>query len=466
MTNLRSRRRGARLGAAVIALALTASACGAEREAADASAPADDATQAVDAATSWGDLESPCGDGDGGGATDQGVEADKITIGYGDDRGFVGAPGLNQEMGETVEALIEWCNDQGGINGRRIIGNRYDAAITNSASVMQRSCQRDFMLVGHGFGYDEAGEQFRVGCELPMVPAFAVGPNTAMGPNKYEPVPLPIDYYNGAMLTALMEVEPAFKTSLGMVGSSSPAVQLGLSRVVKAFGELEMNLKDCGVTIGQEGEANYVPFAQKLKNCDVETLWNTNSPSPIAFGLFEALQRVDADIQYVMETTWYSEMVREWNGQTGAVDGSLIGSMFQPLENADLIPGVQAYVDLVEKAGTTPSLLGMQATSAFLLWATAADACGADLTRDCVMAELDKISDWTGGGLHAPSNPGENMPTTCGMVLRLEGAEYAQVYPEERGEFFCDPGTRIELDPASAGVELDENRISKTFAKQ
>src|SRR5690606_11226219 len=163
MTNLRSRRRGARLGAAVIALALTASACGAEREAADASAPADDATQAVDAATSWGDLESPCGDGDGGGATDQGVEADKITIGYGDDRGFVGAPGLNQEMGETVEALIEWCNDQGGINGRRIIGNRYDAAITNSASVMQRSCQRDFMLVGHGFGYDEAGEQFRVG---------------------------------------------------------------------------------------------------------------------------------------------------------------------------------------------------------------------------------------------------------------------------------------------------------------
>ena len=466
MRNLRSRR-GVRVGAAALVLALAASACGAERDDDDAAQPATgDTSETPAAAANFGDLESPCGEGDATGATDQGVTDRDITIGYGDDRGFVGAPGLNQEMGDTVEAMIAWCNDQGGINGRKLVGNRYDAAITNAAAVVQKSCQRDFMLVAHGFGYDEAGEQFRVGCDLPSVPAFAVGPNTAMGPNKYEPVPLPVDYYNGAMLTALIEVEPAFKESVGMVGSSSPAVQLGLSRVIKAFGELEMNLKDCGVTIGQEGEPNYVPFAQKLKNCDVATLWNTNSPSPIAFGLFEALQRVDADIQYVLETTWYSEMVRGWNGESGAIDGALIGSMFQPLENADLVPAVQDYIDLIEEAGTTPSLLGMQATSAFLLWATAADACGADLTRDCVMSNLDNTTEWSGGGLHAPSNPGENMPTTCGLVLRVEGSEYTQVFPEERGEFFCDDSTRIELDPASAGVTLDENRVSTTFAKQ
>ena len=41
-------------------------------------------------------------------------------------------------------------------------------------------------------------------------------------------------------------------------------------------------------------------------------------------------------------------------------------------------------------------MLGMQATSSFLLWATGVDACGADVTRQCV---LDAIGDGLTGGL-------------------------------------------------------------------
>ena len=34
-------------------------------------------------------------------------------------------------MGDAVKAMIAWCDAQGGINGRKIVGDYYDAAITN-----------------------------------------------------------------------------------------------------------------------------------------------------------------------------------------------------------------------------------------------------------------------------------------------------------------------------------------------
>ena len=54
-------------------------------------------------------------------------------------------------MSDAVGALIEWCNEQGGINGRQVKGNYYDASITEVNNVMTEACTQVFMLVGQGF---------------------------------------------------------------------------------------------------------------------------------------------------------------------------------------------------------------------------------------------------------------------------------------------------------------------------
>lgn len=466
MRNLRSAR-SAGLGVAALVLALGVSACGSGRDSEDAgaSASASGSTSPAAATTTFGDLESPCGDGDASGATDQGVTDETITIGYGDDRGFAAAPGLNAEMGDAVKAMIEWCNEQGGINGRTITGNQYDAAMTNAAAVMQKSCKKDFMLVGQGFAYDEAAEQFRVGCDMPTVAGFVIGPNASMGPDKFESIPLPLDEYNAANLASAMEVYPEFKEDVTALGSTSPAIQQGVSKVVEVLGKLGANVHDCGVSLSQDGEANYVPFAEKLKECDAEALWITNSPSPIAFGLLEALQRTKADMKYVFESTWYNDVAKEWNAQTHAADGMITGMVFQPLENADVVPAVQDYLDIVTGAGAEPGLLGMQAVSAFLLWADVAKDCGSDLTRDCMVEGLKNVHEWTGGGLHAPSDPGSNLPPDCALAVELQGDTFSQVFPETKGEFNCSEDYVVETDPAASGVTLNEDRVSTAFLK-
>ncbi len=128
---------------------------------------------------------------------------------------------------------------------------------------------------------------------------------------------------------------------------------------------------------------------------------------------------------------------------------------FQMLENADKVPAVKKYVDLVSEQGGKTALLGMQAASSFLLWAAAADECGSDLTRQCMVNELSNIHEWDGGGLHAVTDPGKNMPATCGLMTSLKGSTYAQAFPSTAGEFKCDPKylsrpTRAPGEPNSA----------------
>ena len=97
-----------------------------------------------------------------------------------------------------------------------------------------------------------------------------------------------------------------------------------------------------------------------------------------------------------------------------------------PFELADQVPAVKQYMDLVPKSHGTIGLLGEQSASAFLLWATAVKSCGSDVTAKCVLDAAAAQKDWTGGGLHLPTNPGDNTAPKCGMLMKLDGAEVGQ----------------------------------------
>ncbi len=458
------RMRAARLGVATLALAVLTSACAAERSGDDGQATGEDANvNASSSGESFGTLDSPCGDGDAKGATDQGVTDDSIAIGYGDDRGFATIPGLNAEMGDAVSAMIDWCNEQGGINGREIVGHQYDGAYTQAPAVMQQACTQDFMLVGQGFAYDEAAEPVRVGCNLPTVAGFTVGPNSSMGPMKFEPLPYPVDRYNSAPLQLAIEKFPEFSENMSLVVSSSPPVLQGSEKVTRVLNEIGVEVKDCGVLLSAQGDPSYVPFAERFQECGVEALFTSASPGAGAFSLLESMSRIGYEPTLVYEATWYGDAVSEWNAASGAGNNLYTGMAFQPFENADEVPAVKQYLDLVEGAGGKTALLGMQATSAFLLWATVAKDCGSDLTRQCMIDGLSAVTEWDGGGLHGVSNPGENLPSSCAVLLDLQGAEWSQIVPEQAGEFECNEDWVVETDPATVGVTLNEERVSTKF---
>jgi ABC-type branched-subunit amino acid transport system substrate-binding protein len=123
----------ARCATVLVASGLIAGACGGSHGTATptvTTAPGGGPTTTTGPATpKFGTLDSPCGTGTAKGASDTGITDTSITIGYGDDAGYSAAPGLDKEMSDAVKPMIKWCNDQGGINGRKVVGKYYDAQV-------------------------------------------------------------------------------------------------------------------------------------------------------------------------------------------------------------------------------------------------------------------------------------------------------------------------------------------------
>ena len=466
--------------AALAALAVAA-ACSSDRgddpsATGDDEAGGTDTTTAGDAnrgedseAVTFGDLESPCGEAEDGdaaaggsaaGGPEQGVTDSQIVIGYGDDAGFSVSPGLSQEASHAIEAMIDWCNEQGGINGRQLVGNYYDAAITDVVNAMTQACGEVFMLVGEGWALDSAQEETRLGCGLPAVPTYSVSPEFANAPLTYQAVPNPADIYPASWAGQLAELFPEEITQATVMFGNFAATIDTKDKVLQTFDDYGFQFLDCPVEYNIAGEPDWKPFAQRLSGCGADVVYYSGQPFPHMQNLLDDAAQVGYEPIWLGESNAYLQSFADWNA-SGNGDRVYIRTSFTPFEQAGSNPGIQQYLDIVTEHGGETSQLGAQATSSFLLWATAAKECGADLTRQCVLDELSQVTSWTGGGMHAETSPGENLPPECSMILKLEGTSWVQVHPEEEGEFACDPDSRVELTGRVVDqAELDENRVS------
>ncbi len=462
-----------RLVAVVMALGLLAAACGSGRSSTsgdgEGGTDTTGATTATTSGASFGTLPSPCGPAEGGAANaatgDQGVTADSVTIGYGDDAGYQAAPGLNKEMSEAVKAMIGWCNDQGGINGRTVKGNYYDAAILNATNAMQEACSQVFMLVGQGWALDGGAEQTRVDCKLPQVPGYTVSATVAHGPMSYVAVPNPVDYTPTGNADLFAQQYPERVKKAAVVYADFAANVEVADKVKATYPEWGWNfIGACEQTYPIAGVAQWAPYIQKLKDCGADVVYFVGSPIPNFQNFLDTAKQADYSPLYMTDANFYVQDFANANS-SGNADKVYMRMAFTPFEQADSNPATKQYIDLVKSEGGQPALLGAQATSAFLLWATAAKGCGAELTRQCVLDQLSKITSWTGGGLHAETNPAGNLPPDCVMVLQMQGTAFVQALPGTEGQFACNPKyvTKVDGIPAIAAAKLDADRRSTAY---
>jgi hypothetical protein len=366
-------------------------------------------------------------------------------------------------MSMAVTALIKWCNSQGGILGRKIMGDNYDAAITQVNTVMQQACKSDFMLVGQGFALDEAAEGTRIGCNLASVPGFTVGPDVANAPEMYQAVPNPVDYLPASPYYEAAQLFPNAVTSFDVIHTTlTSATEVSYAKDVQAAAAAGWKQTNCGVTINYNGEPNYTPFAQKFQSCGVKTIYNNIGPGPVLFGMLEANYQLGVKPIYIMETNDYTTTMSAWN-TSGIGNDIYVRDAFIPLEEASINPAVEKYVSVVTADGGKVSQLGQQAASSFLLWATEAKACGSNLTRQCMINELSKVHNWTGGGLHAQTDPGNNTPPSCGLLLKLTGTTFSQFYPKTAGQFDCNPKYLYKVPQSAWGTTLNSDRLATKF---
>ena len=456
------RSRGAVLAVAVVAvLSLVAVACGGSRSDSGSTST----TSGKASSSSFGTLDTPCGKGDAKGATQQGVTDTSITIGYGDDAGYAAAPGLNKEISDAMKAMIKWCNDQGGINGRQITGNYYDAAIMEANNRMTEACSQVFMLVGQGWSLDSVQEQTRLGCKMASVPTYSVSPAFANGALMVQAVPNPVDKTPLAGAYQLAGLYPEAVKKAAIFTANYAATKDSTDKAKTSFTNAGWTFLDCEQTYNIGGESNWTPFLQRLKDCGAEVVFFSGSPAPNFENVLDAAKQIGFSPKWYVDANFYDTTFAKWN-TAGNADNVFVRMAFYPLEQAAQHPATQQYLDLMKASGGKTGLLGVQATTNFLLWATAAQECGSTLTSDCVMAKLKAVHEWDGGGLHSNADPGANIPPDCGMLLQLKGSTYVQVAPKTEAQMECSPKFIGNVTgPVVDNAKLDANRISQAASK-
>jgi ABC-type branched-subunit amino acid transport system substrate-binding protein len=433
--------------------ALVLGACGTRGDV-TASDPAD-VDSAPDAATApvtgdddtvmFGTLESPCGptpDGMTLTASDQGVTADSITVATISDPGGP-IPGLNQGMFDSMDAFADWCNDQGGINGREVIVEKLDAGVLQYREKVVEACGFAFALVGGGGSLDELGAQEAVDCGLVDVPGFGVSALKNLSDRMYQAAPNPSDQYNIGAAQWMAEQDPdAIKTAASLY-TKVETTETQEARHREAYEQAGFEfVYDAASNLN---EVNWAPIVVAMRNEDVEYVTLTSSWEEGANLQKAMVEQGFAPTFFDLEANYYNDKYPKAAGP--AADGTLVRITIWPFEEADENAAMTAYLDALRATNgddVVPELLGVQSFSSALLFAQAVKALGADVTREGLLDELAQITEWDGGGLHGPNNPGENTSSGCFIVMEVVDGGFERRYPDEG--FNCEADNIVDLE--------------------
>lgn len=414
-------------------------------------------------AVDFGTLKNVCQPGDASGATTQGVTDDSIRVATFSDRGFSGRPGLNQELFDSGEVFTKWCNDAGGINGRKILLDERDTKLTDYQARVLDSCRDDFFMVGGGAVFDNTGVKDRLECMLPDMPGFVVTPEARESELLLQPLPNP----PGALqIGDLRWLEKKFPESTKHVGMLTG--DLATTAKVSADDREAIEKLGWDVVYNDKypvaGNVAWTPYVQSLKDKGVRGIMWTGEPEGLA-KLEQAMKDANYSVDWIRSPpNHYDPSLIEVGGD--ALKNTYVWSSFAPFEDAKDNPAVQEYLDLFAKykpEAKTKALLGLQSWSAWLLFAQAARDCGSNLTRTCVYNTVKKVHTWTGGGLHARTDPGANTGSGCYLLLRAtpNGFVRVDIDPND-GIYNCSPKNAYFVKGAGgAGTTLAD--VGKTL---
>jgi len=451
-----------RLFVLLAVLGLVAASCGGDRGEDESggvgSGGTSDGGSTEVAAGDFGDLTGVCGPNEGGGQVSsagpeetQGVTADSITVGSVSDPGFEGRPGLNIELHDAATAFAEWCNAAGGINGKTIEVNLHDAAITEYQPAMTQACSTDFAIVGSGAVQDNFWPDTGAACGLIDIAGFSVTPEKAgtagrdpIEARSVQPVPNPLDEFPIGAATILNEEFPEAGARVGILNADLDTLITQAARTKEAYESIGMEVVHEN-TYNVLGEANWAPFAAALQEAGVTFLSFVGEGENLAL-LQQAMDEIGYQPDVVLQdANFYDQAYLESAGP--AAEGTFLRNAFWPFEEAADNPATQQYIEHVEAVDGKVALLGAQAWSAWLLFAQAARDCDLadDLTRTCVLEGTASVTDWTGGGLHAATNPGENRGPECTLVLQVQDGAFARYAPTDE-DYACDPSYVAQLE--------------------
>jgi ABC-type branched-subunit amino acid transport system substrate-binding protein len=444
------------MAAAVVTLVAMVGSC-----ARPSATPVDSPTGSAPTATSplgladtgnFGSLKGICGPGKPTGGSGRGLTTEAIRLGTMADPGALAAPGLEKEFFDVAEAFTQWCNAAGGINGRKLLLDTFDAKLFDVAPQMINACQNDFMLVGNGNAFDAAGVKPRLACKLGEIPAYSVSPQAVASGLQVQATPNPANQYQVGPFRLLGEQFPStLKNGIAIAGSTVATVapqSLRARDALKAIGYK--------VPILQQREPlvdNFRPYMEQIKLSGATAY--TEIAAQDLTPEFQAISNVGLKVDYVVEGTQFYDPKTIAAAKATSFPPTWVYLSHLPFEMASQYPVVQQLESIMKAWNAHPTFNDFVALAfnAWTLWAKSATACGNDLTQACVLSKAASEKTWTAGGFYSPrdTDPANPLQPTCYVLMKVTTGGFVYDKSATRpnsGVYNCDPKNVVALKHA------------------
>jgi hypothetical protein len=310
------------------------------------------------------------------------------------------------------------------------------------------------MLVGNGEALDATGVQQRLSCKLPEIAGYDVSAAAGTAPLSIDPLPVPDAESNmGGMLRVLAQYDPAAIKHYGLVNSNQQSVRDSGNRdraAAEVQGYVTVNYQEAPPTVD-----NWRPFVENAKSAGVQVLGFQSNPATFSAFLKTAKDVGWAPKWVVLNGNNYDPSLISLGGTAlDAVQGGvIITAALYPFEQASSNAATTQYINNLNQYvhGVKPKSLGINSTSAWLLFAESAKACGSQLTRTCVMDHAAATKNWTAGGLHVPENPSNanGDSSQCFVMFKATSTGFAintaVLKPNTNGVYNCSPDNVYRL---------------------
>ncbi len=393
----------------------------------------------------FGELGQVCGPAEGKAQPSdvRGVTDTEIQIGVLNDAGNELSPGLGASYPAVAKAFADWCNDAGGINGRKIVINDRDAKLFDSAAVVIDACQSDFMLVGGGAALDAPTIEPRLDCGLGSIPAFNPSYEGQIA-DLQAVVGRTSEKESNWGLFRLLEPEnsDAFK-KIGILTVDTPDVRVAYERFQKVLDSQGLDVTSFqAVAVSLDNVRTYVqPLMGKT-----ETLVLALP----AVEIFRAMNDVGYNPKLIADagSVFYSLDSVENLKKVPLQAPIYSASTTFPLDLVDENSTVAKFVELETAAFGKADPSHMTPWITWLLFAKSASECQG-LTVKCVIDNATKDTAYTAGGLMAPIDLSD--PTRTNQCLAInkvsaDGIVYdkSSTRPTD-GPFNCDPANVVPI---------------------
>lgn|GEM_PF-870313 len=383
-----------------------------------------------------------CNASNNGGATDVGVTATQITVG--NITSITGvAPGLTQSAQQATIAWADYVNSLGGICGRKIKVQTYDDqndAGQDYADATQ-ACSNDFAMVGNASGFDSGAASAVQSCGIPDVAAEISTHEAGNVPEIFGASPGNAHYYSTGPAVWLKSRYPQAAANAAMIYLNVPATQEQAQAEMNTYSSVGWNYRY--VQAVSPTEPNYAPYVQKMQSMGIQYVTEYSDDNSAA-RLVQAMAQANFHPQV-------TDFISEEYSQTflqeaqGDAEGDMILMATAAYEEPNANPGMQLFLSWLNRATggqAKHDIFGEFAWAAGMAFLQAATAVGPHLTRAALIAQLQKIGSFDGGGVMPPDTDfGKKIPSNCFSYFKVQGNGFVRVYPPQPGTYDCTSGT-------------------------